>query len=548
MTETRPNHFRRLRENRRHRAVLIAAAVLLLAGSGVVVTGALGPGRTRSRAASTLEVGPAPTSSTVTVAASSTTTTTSTTVAPAPAGSVAAGADPAADPPPNPSPACAYGGCVTLDAADPLGPADHAGNGFNELPVGQLNSGALEQLGPAPMYRSIPGYEGSGRFDWTAWDEAVAAGAKTTLILSDLWTAQSGQQYPPTPWSNWDAYNSWVKQTVVEIVASGQPVDYWDVYNEPGWVNYYSPANFAAETPQDLLEQFLYTYQDIKSVDPSAAIVGPSIGWVAFSPISPSSPEWQITHEPDITTFLDFCAQHDLHLALVAWHENGAQPSTIVAWAQQIKALINSLPALGDPPMYLDEYAAAPDEPVPGWDIGWLAAISSGGFAYTVRSCWDGCSPATLDGLLAAGGATAPEWFDRLTYAHMQGQAIAVSSSSPALPAIGSVSGQQVVALIGRMAGCGSPEAWCRQWPYPWFGPVPAESVQVSVVVPWSSPKVTIDLSYEYSDPGAALAAPLSASPADVHLSPDGTGREQLTFVIPSFVDGDAYNLTVTAG
>ena len=41
------------------------------------------------------------------------------------------------------------------------------------------------------------------------------------------------------------------------IVASGEQVNYWELYNEPGGAGYYDAANYATVTPTLLLQQFL---------------------------------------------------------------------------------------------------------------------------------------------------------------------------------------------------------------------------------------------------------------------------------------------------
>lgn len=537
---TRPARTRAERTRARRRATVgwLAAAVLV-ADIAIAVSGAVGrPGHPAAPAGRVAVAGATPTTTTTDPTTTTTThpTTTTTTTAAAPAGS--AGSTGA-------SSGCGGQDCVSIDAAAAVAPVNHAASGFDELPNDDPSTADLSEL-HATLYESVPKSLGPGRYDWSAWDAAVASGAKTMLIMSDLWFGVGGGPHPPTPWSNWSRYNSWVTSTVQGILASGQTVDYWDVYSEPGWHEYYDPSDFAAETPQDLLEQFLYTYQDIKSVDPSAAIVGPSLGIMTFSPIAPGSPDWSGTHEPDMTTFLEFCAQHDLHLAAVTWHENGSSPQQIDAWATETRSLIRSLPSLGNPVMILDEYADIANQPIPGWDVGFLSAIAQGGFAYANRSCWDACDPDTYDGLLLADGETTDEWFDRLTYARMEGMTVSSSSTSPGVPVLASVSGSQVLALIGRMQGCGSLAAYCGTWPYPPAEPSLDETVGVSVVLPWTSRSVAVSVTWVPCHPGEPLAAPYTAAAAGVDVVADGAGRELLTFSLPSFRDGAAYSVSIT--
>ena len=327
------------------------------------------------------------------------------------------------------------------------------------------------------------------------------------------------------------------------ILASGQRVDYWDVYNEPGWHGYYSAADFATETPADLLQQFLVTYQAIKSVDPTAAIVGPSIGEWAMQPLPPNS----LTHEPDLATFLRFAAAHQLQLAAVAWHDNGKTPAALYADAMTTWALIRSLPALGDPKMFFDEYGSQVTEPIPGWDVGYLATITNAGISSAVRSCWNNCSLPALDGLLSNDGqSTTPDFYVGSTYAEMSGQMMTVSSTDNTVQALGSVnsSKRQIVALIGQSAGCPLATSCNPAW-----DPASSSSpttVRVNLVVPWTSSSTNVGLSYEPFQPGVNVSGPINTTPSSLTVAPDGAG-ELVSFVIPSFADGAAYNVVVTA-
>jgi hypothetical protein len=66
------------------------------------------------------------------------------------------------------------------------------------------------------------------------------------------------------------------------------------------------------------------------------------------------------------------------------------------------------------------------------------------------------------------------------------------------------------------------------------------------VVLPWTAANVNIKLSHVSSEPGTAVSGATVDDPTGVQLSPDGTGRELLTFSVPSFADGDAYILNVS--
>ena len=535
----------------RSRAVLLTSALALVVADALVVgTGVISsPGHHGPTVGVRVQKLPDPSDPTTTLPSASTTVPT-TTASPSShrsgtySGRSYSGYHRAAATPPVSPPPCGSA-CVTLDATSSAGPVNHAGAGVNFVSGASGDGSSINALGTT-MFRSAPAMTASGGYDWTSWDAAAGTGIPTTLILSNLWYS-SYNGHPPTPWSDWTTYKTWVQTTVTNILASGQTVDYWDIYNEPGWRNYYSPDDYQQMTPGDLLLQFLVTYQVIKSIDPTAAIVGPSIGDLVFSPLPANDP---VTHEPDITTFLNFAANHNLQLAAVAWHDNGQTPATLTADAQRVWALIQSHPSLGHPQMFLDEFASKRTQPIPGWDIGFLSMIQSAHVGSAVRSCWDGCQLSTLDGLMTSDGQPTTEYFERLAYAQMSGLMIQTSSTNPALAAIGAVNSgsRQVRALIGRMAGC-AVLSWCQHnwWPTS-ETPVPAEDVQVNVNLPWNTPNVHVDLNCDPFRPGAASGGPIAVSPADEVLRPNGAGGEILSLTIPSFADGSAYSLVVTAG
>lgn len=443
------------------------------------------------------------------------------------------------------TPSCPANVCVAFDGTHGVRPVSYVAAGLTSSVKFGLNNDKSDLAAlHNRMYRSSPP-AGLLGYDWTSWQVATDSGAATTMILSDLWAIAAKGPHPPTPWSNWNAYTAWVKSTVQTVMSSGHPVTYWEVYNEPGWYDYYAPADFQSETPAELLQQFLLTYNAIKSVAPNAAIVGPSIGQFATKPLPVNDPK---THEPDINTFLQFCAQHHLKLAAVAIHDNNKAPSTIYNDLQYTRNAMNKLPALGHPQLFLDEYASRATQPIPGWDVGFIQAIEYGGANLAARSCWDSCFTADLDGLLSGNGQyTTPEYFDRQTYAEMTGSIINASSTSGTVSVVGSTSaaGHQAVALIGRDAGC-AVQSWCNTelWP---DGSKPAApiSVRVSFVVPWTK-NIAVTVSRELFQPGQNSPGPTNAPTTGMSVKVTSTKTAVVTFTIPSMPDGSAYNLVIT--
>lgn len=434
---------------------------------------------------------------------------------------------------------------MTVDATLPSSAFVPSASGLSDgVQAGDGGDYAAMQALGVSIYRGAPTLGLLDTFNWSDWDAAAQYAKATSLVLSNIYQEQY-LPYPPTPWSNWGNYQNWLTQTVRNVLASGRQPTYWEIYNEPGWPGYYSAADYASMTPADLLQQFLVSYRIIRSIDPSAQIVGPSTGLWSLTPL----PRNASYHGFDLGTFLHFAAANHLQLAAIGWHENGASPTRLATEAAATQALIRSLPSLGNPPMILQEYASQPTQPIPGWDVAYLAAIARSGFEFAGRSCWSSdCGDGALDGLLTSYGlAKTAEYWERLFYAHMAGQTVPVSSSDPNLTGLGTVdrTERRISVLLGRDESCAQ-QSWCdAEFP---AGSRPAAAVPavVRVHVPWTSPATSIQLGTIGFQVGPEPTAPVPVPVADAVVTPALGSGEWVSFPIPAWADGAAYTLTIS--
>ncbi|HEY3844012.1 MAG TPA: IPT/TIG domain-containing protein, partial [Acidimicrobiales bacterium] len=459
---------------------------------------------------------------------------------------------PAASGPATLTTTCGAGACVTLNANQAIGPANHAASGIlsSVFDIGTL---VADLVGlNTTMFRSAPPPIALGLYDWASWNEAVAAGAQTTLVLSDEYSAAYGGS-PPTPWSNWTAYNTEIKALVSTLAASGEPINYWEVYNEPGGNDsYYSAAGYATETPALLLQQFLYTYQDIKAEVPNAAIIGPSLEHWSDYPDQYGTAD----HAFDMVTFLNFAAANNLSLAAISWHEiddnlgtapeeNSLAPAMIEDHVSEARRLIAALPALGHPKVFVNEYGMPEVQTIPGWDVAYLAALTEAQVDSADRACWGTCANPSLDGLLTLAGLSTPTYYERLVYAATSGNMIATTSSTDTVNAVASYNSSSGVltALIGRGVGCSQDATCATNWP----GATDAAptSVTVTITVPWTSGLAALALTDFEGQTDVAETAPTPAN-STATVVPNGSGGGTVSFSIPSFADGDAYGLSLT--
>jgi hypothetical protein len=448
---------------------------------------------------------------------------------------------------------CSAGACVTVNATNTTGAKSNVLSGLlgSLFPLAD-DLADLTSLGTS-MYRGSPGYNANGSLNWSTWDVAVAGRSQTTLILSNMWWGYySGN--PATPWSNWSAYSAWVSSTVKAVLASGEQVNYWEPYNEPGGAGYYSSANFATVTPALLDQQFLVTYNAIKAVDPGASIIGPSLAvWEDYPNQYGSG-----LQEPDMVTFLNFAVANGLQLGALSWHEiedslgpnpnaNSLLPVNLDDHVAEARAFVAAHPSLGNPQIFINEFAMPEVQLIPGWDVSYLSALTNAGVDSASRACWgSACSTPSLDGLLDSTGTTPQnDYWVRAAYAGMTGNMVSVTSDSDTITGLASYdsSASRLSGLVGRAGGC-TQDPWCASvWPNSTDQAV--TSVAITMTVPWTSGQVRISLS---DIPGQTLGntpTPKAvASTATVTSNGNGTGT--VTISIPTFADGDAYSFTVT--
>jgi hypothetical protein len=453
------------------------------------------------------------------------------------------------------STSCSVGTCVTFDTLQSIAAANHAYSGVisSLFPKGDDQVDANE-LGIS-LYRGAPLVKTPTTFNWSNFNVATAAGAQTIVQLQGVWD-QLDHDQPPMPWANWNYYSNWVASTVKAMVDSGQQINYFNVYNEPGGYDPAQGALWSQETPSRLLEQFLVAYRAIKSADPNAQVMGPSLEFWADYP-SQYGPDY---HGFDMATFLKFAAANDIQLAALSWHEildtlganpeeNTLLPATIEDHVAEARALIAQYPSLGNPKIIIDEYGMPEVQKIPGWDVGYLAALTNAGVTLASRSCFENdCAYPDLDGLLLSNGTSAsPDFYDRMVYASMSGNMVSTTSSSDTVSALGSYNAatRTFVGLIGRGVGCmqnilacpGSFSDSAMASPTP---------VTVTLTVPWDSGSTKVQLSHiSGATPYLAANAP-SFSGLKVNVVKIASGVGTITFSIPSFDDGDAYGVTIT--
>ena len=431
--------------------------------------------------------------------------------------------------------------CVAVDAGVAIGPATRKVVGFLHGIGPSTSPARIEALRPTSWRAS------GGRGQHT--QISLYAGI-TTEVLSDYWV---GFTYDPRrgggkpPWEDWNAYSTFITNFVRTAKQQSWAPTYWEIQNEPdSWLGF--PPG-VKPTAAQALQVFRVGYDAIKRADPNAQIIGPSLSGFLAHPIA-NRPELV-----DMTTFLDFAVREHMHFDAIAWHETEPnyipegerRPESIPSHVQQLRQMLAARPALGRPLVFVNEYMYPANIDVPGWRVGYMAALEQSNVDLASMSCPlttatdKGCYAPNLDRLLDSDGTTPrPGYWVVQTYASMTGTHVATWTSDIHLSAFATKAGQfgPVQVLLGRHQSC-----------------TPAVNPQCHDPLSATPPPVNLTVAVRVGGLDRQAVASISRIP-DVNATMQAPGTPRLVAVpvrdgvarvpVNGFADGDAYALTIT--
>ena len=348
--------------------------------------------------------------------------------------------------------------CVTVESKGVVKTRlTHAAQGFIYGNWDPLPDGTVAELKPQ-FWRVSTGID-----DYTAFDRVRATGAKVVITLSDAWrggTYSSVRGGALPPMSDPARYRAWVRLFVGSVLEDGRRPDYWEVQNEPGAPNYLNAADTAALTVDDMHEQFRIAYEEIMALDPTAKVIGPSIGWYLSRP---DPADLEIT---DIQRFLEYSEAHGIRPAALVWHEINltawhardfaSLPVNIVDHVAEVRALAAEYD-VGTPEILITEYADEPVHHLPGWTVGYIANLEAAGVDGAMRSCWGTeCYLSQYNGLLTPEGTPLANYWIHRFYAAMGSSRLTATASKASLSVLAARDDAtwEVRTLIGRHETC----------------------------------------------------------------------------------------------
>lgn len=504
-------------------------------------------------------------------------------------------------------PECQSSCSVNVSATAPLSSTDHPAGGILDGELGGFTDGQAEastvsllnSLKPSRWRVQSPDPYMSSILPQLSPRPAIED------QLESSWLIATGSGAFP-PWS--DNFATW--DTFVKDQASGSQfcgaqrcvtapagVNEWDTWNEPISYSVYSPEGSVSE----YLQLFKHTYGDIKSVSSSALVVAPSVS--AMLDYVPQGGGFTGSNFVDFKTLLAFASSNGLKFDVYSFHlinDGGPcgqgyptldQPGcnaypyntsdTIRDEVTRVRNLLNEYPSLlpasvevnevGGPGNYNVNPAVPGNELIPGWAAGTIAAIEYSGASGANLSCWpvtykwmgllseswDQCKRG-MDGLLIdsdfqqnsqqTDDSVTPEaiyWVYQY-YASMAGNVLPTSSSVTDISAFATRDDTTsiVKVLLGRHKRCSvntSVDPAC---------PAGGSSVAVPVDISWPYAGSTVTYTLQQiPDKGSGLGGPEPSSslPTASQGAANVVGGN-VTISIPTFADGDAYELTIAPG
>ncbi len=205
---------------------------------------------------------------------------------------------------------------------------------------------------------------------------------KITAVLSDLLVTSKSTTYSQYhPWEDWAGFENDVKNIVLSTQKNNSVIDFWDVWSEPD-----TSSMWKGDCSQ-LLEMFRRAHGAIKSVMPSAKLVGPSVANI-FSLGDCQTLQNSPSSEALLTKFVTYLLAQGIYFDAISWHEFD-HPESIPTMATNIRNFYAQQLNVQTPEIHINEYAGPANYRVPSEALAWLFYLEKANVNQSHHACWE---------------------------------------------------------------------------------------------------------------------------------------------------------------
>ncbi len=295
---------------------------------------------------------------------------------------------------------------LTVDLSASLGPVTHAASGSLYGVTETLPADVTNLIGPLhPYVFNNPAADQQQ----PVGDAIVVAGrlapvgGKVSIRLAD-WLKGF---YTFTSMSDW---LSKVDMTASRRKTANLTNIYgYEIWNEP-------QGTYASSNPLSFNDFWAQTYAELRKVDPTIKIIGPSLSYYNNSYLS---------------SFLSYCKTNNVVPDIISWHELGG--GNFTSNVQTYRSLEKTL-GIGPLPISINEYSGAADlsvEGQPGASAPLIAKFERFRVDSACISFWDVSHPGRLGSLLASNTQTNGGWWFYKWYGDMAGNMVSTTPPTP---------------------------------------------------------------------------------------------------------------------
>jgi hypothetical protein len=236
--------------------------------------------------------------------------------------------------------------------------------------------------------------------------ERLAKGGSKSLIQFDLADILPNWPYK---WSGIDHYKTEVTKVIKAKIASGRDnFEGYEIWNEPDgtWNNSNGQLTTTVWKPM---------FDLIRSLDPKAKIIGPSISYY---------------QESYMRTFLTYAKANNCLPDLLSWHQWGS--AGFVGAYENYRALEKSL-GISPIDISINEYSSKTSDPYegcPGYSVPFIAKFERYKIISSQLSWWWVPLPGRLGSLLTSGNQKGGGWYMYKWYGDMTGHMVKTTANN----------------------------------------------------------------------------------------------------------------------